>query len=134
MLDMKFVRENPELVEKAMKNRNMDMNLDEFLTLEKQRREILQQVETLKSERNSVSQEISKMKKSGENADDKILAMRALGEKISEDDKELKEIEQKLKDILLTIPNMPADDVPVGKDDSDNPIVRKWGEPTKLSF
>ncbi|NCC62437.1 MAG: serine--tRNA ligase, partial [Verrucomicrobiae bacterium] len=59
MLDMKFVRENPELVEKAMKNRNMDMNLDEFLTLEKQRREILQQVETLKSERNSVSQEIS---------------------------------------------------------------------------
>ncbi len=134
MLDMKFVRENPELVEKAMKNRNMDMNMDEFLTLEKQRREILQQVETLKSERNSVSQEISKMKKSGENADDKILAMRALGEKISEDDKELKEIEQKLKDILLTIPNMPADDVPVGKDDSDNPIVRKWGEPTKLSF
>lgn len=134
MLDMKFVRENPELVEKAMKNRNMDMNLDEFLTLEKQRREILQQVETLKSERNSVSQEISKMKKSGENADDKILAMRALGEKISEDDKELKEIEQKLKDILLTIPNMPADDVPVGKDDSDNPVVRKWSEPTKFSF
>jgi seryl-tRNA synthetase len=121
-------------VEKAMKNRNMDMNLDEFVTLEKQRREILQQVETLKSERNSVSQEISKMKKSGENADDKILAMRALGEKISEDDKELKEIEQKLKDILLTIPNMPADDVPVGKDDSDNPIVRKWSEPTKFSL
>ena len=134
MLDMKFVRENPELVEKAMKNRNMDMNLDEFLTLEKQRREILQQVETLKSERNSVSQEISKMKKSGENADDKILAMRALGEKISEDDKELKEIEQKLKDIILTIPNMPADDVPIGKDDSDNPVVRKWSEPTKFSF
>ena len=134
MLDMKFVRENPELVEKAMKNRNMDMNLDEFLTLEKQRREILQQVETLKSERNSVSQEISKMKKSGENADDKILAMRALGEKIAEDDKELKEIEQKLKDIILNIPNLPADDVPVGKDDSDNPVVRKWGEPTKFSF
>ena len=134
MLDMKFVRENPELVEKAMKNRNMDMNLDEFLTLEKQRREILQQVETLKSERNSVSQEISKMKKSGENADDKILAMRALGEKIAEDDKELKEIEQKLKDIILTIPNMPADDVPIGKDDSDNPVVRKWSEPTKFSF
>ena len=134
MLDMKFVRENPELVERAMKNRNMDMNLDEFLTLEKQRREILQQVETLKSERNSVSQEISKMKKSGENADDKILAMRALGEKIAEDDKELKEIEQKLKDILLNIPNMPADDVPVGKDDSDNPIVRTWGEPTKFDF
>lgn len=134
MLDMKFVRENPELVEKAMKNRNMDMNLDEFLTLEKQRREILQQVETLKSERNSVSQEISKMKKSGENADDKILAMRALGEKIAEDDKELKEIEQKLKNIILNIPNLPADDVPVGKDDSDNPVVRKWGEPTKFSF
>lgn len=134
MLDMKFVRENPELVEKAMQNRNMDMNLDEFLLLEKQRREVLQQVESLKSERNSVSQEISKMKKSGENADDKILAMRALGEKIAEDDKQLKEIEQKLKDILLTIPNMPAEDVPIGKDDSDNPVVRSWGEPAKFDF
>ncbi|HIU64930.1 MAG TPA: serine--tRNA ligase [Candidatus Avacidaminococcus intestinavium] len=134
MLDMKFVRENPHLVEQAMKNRNMDMNLDEFVLLEKQRRELLQQVESLKSERNSVSQIISQLKKNGENAEEKILAMRALGEKIAIDDKELKSIEQRLQDILLTIPNMPAADVPIGKDDSDNPVVRTWGEPTKFNF
>lgn len=134
MLDMKFVRENPEKVVAAMKSRNMDMNLDEFLALEKERREILQQVEALKGERNSASQAISKMKKAGENADAQIVAMRNLGDKIAEDDKRLKDIEQKLKDILLTIPNMPAEDVPVGKDDSDNPVVRTWGEPTKFTF
>lgn len=134
MLDMKFVRENPEKVVAAMKSRNMDMNLDEFLALEKERREILQQVEALKGERNSASQAISKMKKAGENADEQIVAMRNLGDKIAEDDKRLKDIEQKLKDILLTIPNMPAEDVPVGKDDSDNPVVRTWGEPTKFTF
>jgi len=134
MLDMKFVRENPEKVEKAMKNRNMDKNLDDFLALEKKRREILQEVEADKSKRNLVSGEISKMKKSGENADAQIKAMRALGEKIAADDKILKDTELQLKEILLTIPNMPADDVPVGKDEKDNLVIRTIGEPKKFDF
>ncbi len=134
MLDMKFVRENPEKVEQAMKNRNMDKNLDDFLALEKKRREILQEVEADKSQRNLVSGEISKMKKSGENADAQIKAMRALGEKIAADDKILKDTELQLKEILLTIPNMPADDVPVGKDENDNLVIRTIGEPKKFDF
>lgn len=134
MLDMKFVRENPEIVQNAMKNRNMEMNLDEFINLEKQRRELLQQVEQFKSERNAVSQEISRMKKNGENAEEKILAMRALGEKIAEDDKQLKEIEQQLLAILLTIPNLPAAGVPVGADETANPVVRTWGKPAEFAF
>jgi len=134
MLDMKFVRENPEKVEQAMKNRNMDKNLDDFLALEKKRREVLQQVEADKSQRNAASGAISKMKKVGENADEQIKAMRELGEKIAADDKVLKETEAKLKEILLTIPNMPADDVPVGKDENDNPVIRTVGEPKKFSF
>ena len=134
MLDMKFVRENPELVMEAVKKRNGNLDLTEFLELDKKRREITVQVETLKSERNTASQEIGKLKKAGQDATEQMAAVRALGDKIAEDDKELKEIEIRLKEILLTIPNIPADDVPVGADDSANPVVRTWGEPGKFEF
>lgn len=134
MLDMKFVRENPELVMDAMRKRNADVNLDEFLELEKKRRELTLQVEALKSQRNAASQEIGKMKKAGENADAQMAEVRALGDKIAADDKELKDIEARLKEILMTIPNMPAADTPVGSSDADNPVVRTWREPAKFAF
>lgn len=131
---MKFVRENPELVMDAMRKRNANVNLDEFLELEKKRRELTLQVEALKSQRNAASQEIGKMKKAGENADAQMAEIRALGDKIAEDDKELKDIEARLKEILMTIPNMPAADTPVGSSDADNPVVRTWREPAKFAF
>lgn len=134
MLDMKFVRENPELVMDAMRKRNANVNLDEFLELEKKRRELTLQVEALKSQRNAASQEIGKMKKAGENADAQMAEVRALGDKIAEDNKELKDIEARLKEILMTIPNMPAADTPVGSSDADNPVVRTWREPAKFAF
>ena len=134
MLDMKFVRENPELVMDAMRKRNANVNLDEFLELEKKRRELTLQVEALKSQRNAASQEIGKMKKAGETADAQMAEVRALGDKIAEDDKELKDIEARLKEILMTIPNMPAADTPVGSSDADNPVVRTWREPAKFAF
>ena len=131
---MKFVRENPELVMDAMRKRNANVNLDEFLELEKKRRELTLQVEALKSQRNAASQEIGKMKKAGENADAQMAEVRALCDKIAEDDKELKDIEARLKEILMTIPNMPAADTPVGSSDADNPVVRTWREPAKFAF
>lgn len=134
MLDMKFVRDNPELVIAAVKKRNGTLDLTEFLALDKKRREITQEVEALKKERNTASQAIGKLKKAGQNAEEQMAAVRALGEKISAYDKELKETGDKLKAILLTIPNIPADDVPVGLDDSANPVIRTWGEPTKFGF
>jgi seryl-tRNA synthetase len=135
MLDLKFVRENTDKVLQMLKNRHNDLtNLDEFKKLDQERRELLQKVEADKSLRNSVSAEISKMKKNGEDATEKIVAMRELGAKIAEMDKELKTVESRLHDIMLTIPNMPAPDVPVGKDDTENPEVRKWGEPTHFDF
>ena len=134
VLDIKFVRENVELVQKALENRHNPLKLDRFVELEKRRRELLQVVEADKSERNSASQEISKMKKAGENADEQIAAMRALGDKIAVDDKELKEVEGKLQAIMYEIPNMPAEDVPIGTSDADNPVVRSFMEPTKFDF
>lgn len=134
MLDLKFVRENLDKVAEAMKNRHTEVDLDAFRKLDQERRDLLQEVEADKSLRNSVSAEISKMKKNGEDASEKILSMRTLGDKIAETDKKLKEVEQGLRDIMLTIPNMPDASVPVGKDDTENPEVRKWGEPTHFDF
>ena len=134
MLDMKFVRDNPEKVIEAVRKRNGELNLDEFLALDKERREITQQVEALKNERNTASKEIGKLKKAGENAEEKMAEVRAIGDKIAADDARLREIEARLKAIMLTIPNIPADDVPVGKSDADNPEVRRWGEPRKFDF
>ena len=134
MLDLKFVRENLDKLAEAMKNRHTEVDLDAFRKLDQERRDLLQEVEADKSMRNSVSAEISKMKKNGEDASEKILSMRTLGDKIAETDKKLKEVEQGLRDIMLTIPNMPDASVPVGKDDTENPEVRKWGEPTHFDF
>lgn len=117
-----------------LKNRCNPLNLDDFEGLDKKRRELLQESEALKSQRNTVSKEISVMKKNKEDAEAKILEMRAVGAKISELDKELKDVEAQLRDIMLHIPNMPREDVPIGKDDTENPEVRKWGEPTKFDF
>ncbi len=134
MLDMKFVRDHLDEVRQMLKNRCNPLSLDGFVDLDKRRRELLQETETLKSERNAVSKEISQMKKNKEDATQRIADMRAVGEKISALDSELKDVEAKLRDILLHIPNMPREDVPIGKDDTENPEVRKWGEPRKFDF
>lgn len=134
MLDMKFVRDNPELVVEAVRKRNGSLDLTEFLALDKKRRAITQEVEALKKERNSASQAIGRLKKAGQDAEAQMAAVRAIGDKIAEGDRELRATEEKLKAILLTIPNIPADDVPVGLDDSANPVIRTWGEPTKFAF
>lgn len=134
MLDMKFVRENPEKVQEALKNRGNLLDLGEFLALEKERRQLLGESEARKSERNAVSQRISVMKKNKENADDLVAEMRQAGEKISALDAKLREVEESLRAILLRIPNLPHASVPVGKDENDNPEVRRWGEQTKFAF
>ena len=134
MLDMKFVRENPEKVIEAVHNRNGELSLDEFLALDKERRELTQQVEALKNERNTASKEIGKLKKAGQDAEEKMAEVRAIGDKIAADDTRLREIETRLKEIMMTIPNIPAEDVPIGKSDADNPEVRRWSEPRKFDF
>ena len=134
MLDIKFVREHLDDVRQMLKNRHNPLDLDDFAELEKKRRELLQETESLKSQRNAVSKEISVMKKNKENADERIKEMREVGQKISALDDKLKTIEEKLRDILLHIPNMPKDDLPIGKDDTENPEVRKWGTPKNFAY
>ena len=134
MLDMKFVRENPEAVLAGLQKRGSALTLDDFLALEKKRREVLTEVEALKSRRNTVSQEISRLKKAKEDAEALILEMRSVGEKISELDETVRQVETELNEILLSIPNLPHASVPVGRDEADNPEVRRVGEVPSFAF
>ncbi len=134
MLDIKFVREHFDEVKTMLKNRNNDLDISEFSTLDEDRRYLLNQVEELKAKRNSVSKEVSILKKEGKDASAIIAEMRKVGDDISALDAKVKEVEDKLRDLLLHIPNMPKADVPIGKDENDNPEVRRVGSPREFAF
>ena len=134
MLDLKFVRANPDIVIEALAKRGGKISLDSFLSLEEERRSILAEVEEKKARRNTVSKEIGKMKQAGQDASSIMAEMRQLGDEISAMDNRLKEVEASLIDTLMAIPNIPHPTVPVGKDDNDNQELRKWSEPTKFDF
>ncbi len=134
MLDVKFITENAELVKNAMATRSGVYDVDKVLALNARRKEIIAQVEKMKAERNRVSDEIAALKKNKQNADDKIAAMKKDNEGIKKLDEELTAVEAELKMAVMSIPNVPHRSVPVGKDDSQNKEVRKWGEPTKFDF
>lgn len=134
LLDIKFVRENLDAVQTMLNNRQNKLSLDGFKELEEKRREIISQVEVLKNQRNTVSKQVGQMKKNGENTDAIFAEMRQVGEKIDAYDAELKQVESDLRDIMLSIPNMPKEDVPIGVDENDNPEVRRFMEPTKFDF
>lgn len=134
MLDIKFIRDHADEVKENLKNRHNSFNLDEVLTLDEKRRELLQETEALKSQRNAETKKIAMAKKNGEDASAAIAEMKEVGEKISIIDAELKEVEATLHERLLHIPNMTDKSVPVGKDDTENPEVRRWGEIPTFDF
>jgi seryl-tRNA synthetase len=134
MLDLKFVRSSPEKVQEALASRGAKVSLTAFLQLEEQRREKLYVVEQMKNRRNVVSEEIGRLKKAGKDAPDIVGEMRDLSRSIKEKDEEIKEIENSLQTILLDIPNMPHESVPVGESAADNPVVRAWGQPRDFGF
>jgi seryl-tRNA synthetase len=134
MLDMKLIRETPEIVRAGMQKRGMDpAPVDEAVKLDVRWREILQEVEALKAERNKVSKEIGKMKDKAER-EAKIAAMREVGDKIKALDEEVKQLEVDLNAVMAIIPNIPDDKVPDGLTDDDNVEVRRWGDIPEFSF
>ena len=134
MLDIKFVRNNPDAVRKALEKRGQKAALDEFLALDELRREKIFAVEQMKNRRNVVSEEIGRKKRAGEEAGDMVLEMRELSQKIKERDEEVREIEKRLEEILYNIPNIPHASVPTGSSSEDNPVVRTWGRPPAFDF
>lgn len=134
MLDITLIRETPDLVRKALQDRQMDSSpVDSILLLDEKRRNLLSQAETLKAERNAVSKEIGKMKDAA-SRQEKIDAMRKVGDKIAEFDKQVGEVEAELNALTSSIPNLPDPRVPYGKDDSENVVVKTAGEPRKFDF
>ncbi len=124
MLDLNLIRENPELVREALRVRQMEAEpVDQILSLDEQRRTLIQEVENLKAERNQVSKEISRMKDPAERQA-RIDAMRAVGDQISSLDERLRALETDLNDLLATIPNIPDPRTPYGKDEDENVVVR----------
>ncbi|WP_027357447.1 serine--tRNA ligase [Desulfofundulus thermocisternus] len=134
MLDLKFVRNNPEIVSEALEKRGSGLSLEPFLELERRRREKLVVVEQLKNKRNVVSEEIGRRKKAGEDAEEMVQEMRQVSARIKELDEEIRDLEEQIQVTLLSIPNIPHESVPVGRDAADNVEVRRWGEPRQFDF
>ena len=128
MLDGKFLRDNLETVEARLKSRGGALDLTGYRDLDSRRRELLQQSEELKALRNRVSDEISRIRDKSQ-AQGQIAEMREVGTRIKALDEELKGIEEGLEQFLLTIPNIPNENVPLGASESDNVVIRKWGDP-----
>jgi seryl-tRNA synthetase len=136
MLDLKFIRENPEFVKSALKKRGGDYPLEEVLKLDEKRRRLLQEVESLRSTRKSRSEEIGVLKKRGEEARAKELSaeVKELGERLKTLEDDLRETEKLLWDALSRIPNLPHPSVPYGESDKDNVVVKIFGEKPSFSF
>lgn len=126
MLDLKYIRENPELVKQGIINKNEKSRIGEILELDRQRREMILATDELKTRRNQASQQVAQLKKSGGDASAIITEMKTVSDSIAENDGKLNEIEKQLQDMLMYIPNLPHSSVPVGKTAEENVEVRQW--------
>ena len=134
MIDLNLIREQPEVVREAMRNRQLDpAPVEEVLRLDAQRRALIQEVEALKAERNAVSKEIGKIKDQKERQT-RIEAMRQVGDRIAELDEGLRQVENQLQDVLATIPNLPDRRTPLGKDENDNVVLKTVGALPEFDF
>ncbi|MCD4717219.1 MAG: serine--tRNA ligase [Desulfobacterales bacterium] len=134
MLDLKFVRSNLGSIKDMLKTRGYDLDISRFETLDQERRARLTILEELRHRRNQVSDDIAAMKKKGEDASSVIAEMKTVSSNIKEKEKELPLFVDELNEMLMIIPNMPHESVPVGKDETDNPVIRTWGEIRKMDF
>lgn len=134
MLDAKYVLENADVVAKKIKARGLDFNLKQFFKLYEQKKNYLKKSESLRFERNRTSQLIGQMKREGKDTSSYVSGMKKVSERIKLLEEKLREIDEKLEKILLTIPNIPHESVPEGKNSKDNVEMRRFGEKTNFSF
>lgn len=134
MLDLGFVRNNLNLVREKMRDRGAAGVLGDFEALDAERRKLLSEAEALKAQRNTVSNEIASLKKQKQDASDLIAHMKQVSTNIQQLDEQAKAADEKLRDLLRRVPNVPHETVPVGRGSEDNQEVRRWGEPRKFDF
>ncbi len=134
MLDLKFIRDNRELVKQSISERGVELDLDQLLELDVKRRELLQESEQLKNMRNKVSKELGQLMKAGEDVAERREEMRRTGDRIKELEEQVREAEDAVYQLQIRVPNVPHDSVPRGMDESFNEEVRRWGEPRQFGF
>jgi len=136
MLDIELLRKNPEFVKERLRLRKEDYPrlVDEALRLDEERRSILKDLEALRAERNALSKEIGKRKSKGEQTAELEGKVKEIKEKIEGLEDKLSKVEEQLKSVMLSIPNIPHQSVPVGKDETENVEVRRWGVPRDFDF
>jgi seryl-tRNA synthetase len=134
MLDAKFVRENLQTVTARLATRGVVLDLQEFVEVDATRRRLLAEVEQFKHRRNTLSEEVGQRKRQAQDADPLIAETRELGDRIKALDEQVRRREEEIEALLLTVPNLPHESVPIGKDSADNPEVRRWGEPRRFEF
>lgn len=135
MLDINFIRNNPDRVKQAITHKHENAaNVDQILELDTQRRSLIHTCEQLKSKRNEKSKEVSELKKRGQDASNIIEETKKIGDDIKSLEEKLKELEPLITNLLLRIPNIPAADVPIGKDEKDNVVVKTWGQRKTFDF
>jgi len=133
MLDIKFIKENPDLVKKSIKNRGLKLDLDNLITLDDSRRKILSELENLRGQKNKANEEITALLKSKKDAKEKISSMKTVAEKIDQLEDKLKGLDNELDKITLNIPNIPHATVPVGEP-AKKEVVRNWGKMREFDF
>ncbi len=134
MLELKFVRNNPEKVREMLAKRHTEVDMDRLEALDKERRELIAKVEALNSEKKKLGKEIGRLKKSGEDASGVMEEMKKISEEVKSLEESLNKIEEEYFAIMKTIPNLIHPSVPVGEDESANVEVRRWGEPSCFTF
>ena len=134
MLDLKFIRENPDLIRDALRKRNTEAPLEELLECDRRWRAILTELQSLRGKQKMFSREIGRLKKEGKDASELISQMRSVSQKVRGLEDEERELKKRIEDLLLAIPNIPHETVPVGKDERDNVVVREWGEKPQFDF
>lgn len=125
MLDINFIRENPEIVKKAITDKLMKVDLDRLLELDGQIRECIKEVDSLRSERNALSKRIPALDRVTKN--DAVAKVKAIKEKLSDLEESLSEMKLEFNDLMFKVPSIPATEVPIGKDETDNVEIRRWG-------
>ena len=135
MLDLKFIREQPDAVRAGVARKGEDpARVDDVIAIDTRRRELVQRTEALKSRKNTVSADVAKLKAARENADALIAEMRAVADEIKGLDDQLRTVEEQLRAALLLIPNIPHPEVPVGMTPADNTVIAEWGSDPVIDF
>ena len=134
MLDLKFIRQNPDTVRRMLKDRRVDVDLDQLIDSDQQWLEAQKNVEDLRQQQNAVSKEIGQLKKNRQDASSQIAEMKQVSDQIKQLNEQTQQLKQEVNRILMYLPNLPDQSVPVGADESDNPEIKSWGENPTFDF